>query len=177
MDIKKNNLIILRGPSCSGKTTAAKTLFSMATGKTALIQQDYYREMFNHSGGGSKSNSEVIHRMIEHNTIAVLESAYNVILEGILSVKSYQKIVDRIIECHSGKSYIFYFDVSIEETIRRRNTKEGNLSYGADELRAWYPSAHQSNHELEILIPESFTADETVKFIAEMIEIKNGVTV
>jgi len=86
-----NKFIILRGPSASGKTTIAKELFKKTKGKTVLIQQDYYRFIFKPAEGGSKPNSDVIYRMIEHNTALALQSGYNVILEGILSVKSYQK--------------------------------------------------------------------------------------
>jgi len=35
--MKKNILIIIRGPSCSGKTTLAKKLFSSSNNKTAIV--------------------------------------------------------------------------------------------------------------------------------------------
>jgi len=160
-----NRLLILRGPSGSGKTTVAKRLFKIAKRKTALIEQDYYRFIFNPAGGGSKPNSDVIHQMIEHNTIVALQSGYDVILEGILSVKSYAQVIDRIISSHLGSCYIFYFDISFEETIKRHSTKEGSYRYGENERREWYPAAHKSGHRLENLIPEAFTVDQTVKHI------------
>ena len=86
--MKKNILIIIRGPSCSGKTTLAKKLFSSSNNKTAIIQQDHYREIFNPPGGGSKHNGEVIPLMIEHNTKVALENGYNVILEGVFNVET-----------------------------------------------------------------------------------------
>ncbi|MCP3849937.1 MAG: kinase [Gammaproteobacteria bacterium] len=169
--MKPNNdncLLILRGPSGSGKTTVARKLFGIANRKVALIEQDYYRFIFNPAGSGSRQNSDVIHQMIEHNTSIALQSGYNVILEGILSVKSYAKVIDRIISSHSGKSYIFYFDISFEETIKRHSTKEGNYKYGEAEMREWYPAAHKSGHELENLIPEVFTIDQTVSHIIKI---------
>jgi len=161
----ENVFIILRGPSASGKTTIAKKLFQMAKNKTALIQQDYYRFIFNPAGGGSKPNSEVIHKMIEHNTLASLQSGYDVILEGILSVRSYQSIIERLIATHGGQSYIFYFDISLDETLKRHQTKKINLKYSQEEVRQWYPAAHKSGHEREIIIPEYYSKDRIIEEI------------
>ncbi len=163
-----NCLLILRGPSGSGKTTVARKLFGMSKRKVALIEQDHYRFIFNPAGGGSRPNSDVIHQMLEHNTSIALQSGYNVILEGILSVKSYEKVIDRVISSHSGNCYIFYFDISFEETVKRHSTKEGNCEYGEAEMREWYPAAHKSGHRLENLIPEVFTIDQTVSHIIEI---------
>jgi predicted kinase len=163
-----NCLIILRGPSASGKSTVAKKLFNVAKKKTAIIEQDHYRFIFNPAGGGSKPNSDVIHQMIEHNTVTALQAGYNVILEGILSVKSYEQTIERIISNHSGNSHIFYFDISFEETIKRHATKEGNYKYGKAEMKEWYSAAHKSGHPLEHLIPESFTVEQTVSHILEV---------
>jgi len=160
-----NCLLILRGPSGSGKTTVAKRLFEMAKRKTALMEQDHYRFIFNPAGGGSKPNSVVIHQMIEHNTMVALKSGYNVILEGILSVKSYEHIIDRIISVHTGSCYIFYFEISFEETVKRHLTKEGNYTYGKAQMREWYPAACKSGHNLENIIPEEYTIEQTVKHI------------
>ncbi|MCA9388350.1 AAA family ATPase [Candidatus Berkelbacteria bacterium] len=38
-----NKLIIIRGPSSSGKTTTARKLRESCKGKVALIEQDYIR--------------------------------------------------------------------------------------------------------------------------------------
>lgn len=165
---KENILLILRGPSGSGKTTVAKRLFKISKRKVALIQQDYYRFIFNPAGGGSKPNSDIIHQMIEHNTIVALQSGYNVILEGILSVKSYEQVIDRIIASHWGSCFIFYFDISFEVTVKRHSTKEGCDSYGETEMKEWYPAAHKSGHRLENLISEAFTIDQTVNHILEI---------
>jgi len=155
-------LLILRGPSASGKSTIAQQLFSRAKDKTVLIQQDHYRFIFNPSGGGSKPNSEVIHSMIEHNALTALLAGYNVILEGILSVQSYQSIIERLIKQHSGRSFIFYFDIRFEETVKRHNCKKSTYDYGVDEMKEWYLSSYKSGHELEILLGESETEHDII---------------
>lgn len=159
-------LIVLRGPSGSGKSTVAKGLFKDAVRRTALIDQDHYRFIFKPAGGGSKPNSDTIHKMIKSNALIALADGYDVILEGILSVKSYAKVLDDIFAQHPQENYMFYFDISLEETIRRHSIrKTDEHSFGEEDMREWYPAAHRSNHELEQIIPEEFTLEETINFI------------
>lgn len=160
-----SKLIILRGPSGSGKSTVAKELFSKAKSKACLIDQDYYRFIFKPAGGGSRPNSSTIHKMIESNVLIALEDGYDVILEGILSVKSYSEVLERIFAKHPNENYMFYFDVSFDETVRRHATRAKVGEFGEEDMREWYPIAHKSDHKLEQIIPESFSLQETLDFI------------
>lgn len=121
--MNETKLIILRGPSGSGKSSVAKWLFEQATGRVALIEQDHYRFMFKPAGGGGKYNSDTVHRLIRHNVLEVLQDGYDVILEGILSVKSYGEVFETIFAEHPQENYIFYFDISLEETLRRHKAR------------------------------------------------------
>lgn len=162
-------LIVLRGPSGSGKSTVAKKLFEDAARQTCLIDQDHYRFIFKPPGGGGKPNSDTIHKMIKANTLTALGDGYDVILEGILSVKSYGKVLDEIFEIHPEENYMFYFDISFEETTRRHNIrKTAKHKFSENDMREWYPVAHRSNHKLEQIIPESFSIDETISFIKKV---------
>ena len=165
---RKNQLIILRGPSGAGKSTVAKELFAQTTKKVVVIQQDHYRFIFKPAGGGSKPNSDAIHKMIENNCLVALDGGYDVILEGILSVRSYCNVLDRLIGAHKGASYIFYFDLSFEETTKRHQTRSHYSNFGVNEMRQWYPAAHRSDHHLERLIPKEFSMQETVAHIKEV---------
>ena len=81
------------------------------------------------------------------------------------------KVLDEIFEKHSDENYMFYFDVSIEETIRRHSLKtlDSELpSFGEKELRYWYDNAHKSNHRLEQIIPEAFSAQETFENVKKI---------
>lgn len=162
---KGTKLVVLRGPSGSGKSTVARMLFEQAQGVTALIEQDHYRFIFKPPGGGNKPNSDTIHKMIKHNVIAALSDGYDVILEGILSVRSYGALLEEIFAAHPSKNYMFYFDISFEETVRRHKTRPGKSSFGEVEMREWYPAAHKSEHEIEQIIPENFSIQQTVDFI------------
>lgn len=134
--------------------------------KVALIEQDYYRVIFNPPGGGGKLNSATIHKMIYHNVVTALNDGYDVILEGILSVKSYEKVLESIFKKHPKENYLFYFDISFEETIRRHGTRVvKGKQFGRKEMQEWYPGSHRSNHKLEMLIPESYSIKQTIAFI------------
>ena len=141
---QENRFIMLRGPSGSGKTTIAKRLFALARGRTVLIHQDYYRFIFKPAGGGGRTNSDVIHEMIEHNCRCALAAGYDVILEGILTVKAYS---------------------SFEETARRHETRQATSDFTVDDMRPWYTASHRSNHHLERLIPEHYSESDTIAYI------------
>lgn len=160
-------LIILRGPSGSGKSAVAKNLFEETRHKTALIDQDHYRFIFKPAGGGTKPNSDTIHKMISHNTLQALRDGYNVILEGILSVRSYGEVLEEIFLQHPEENYIFYFDISFEETLRRHAKRAKSVEFGEADMREWYPASHRSDHQFEYIIPEQYSAKDTVNFIKQ----------
>lgn len=161
-----NKLIIVRGPSGSGKSTIAKALFEKAEKPVAFIAQDYYRFMFKPAGGGGKYNSSAIHQMIKNDVLIALENRYDVILEGILSEKSYGTVLEEIFKCHPAENYMFYLDVSLEETMRRHETRVvSGPAFDAEKMRSWYAMAHRSNHRLERIIPEDSSLGESLDFI------------
>ena len=188
--VRDTRLIILRGPSGSGKTTTAKTLFDGAKRRTVLIEQDYYRFIFNPPGGGEKPNSDTIHKMIKNDVLTALGDGYDVILEGILSVKAYEQILEEIFQQHTQNNYIFYFNISFEETVKRHKHRQAVGMQSVDksklvqdqkrnqrlqefdehDMQQWYADAHRSGHELEHIIPETSSAQQTIEFIKQIIK-------
>ena len=162
-----SKLIILRGPSGSGKSTVSKILFKKAKSKICLIEQDYYRFIFKPAGGGSKPNSDTIHKMIKSDTLFALNDGYDVILEGILGEKSYGKILEQIFAEHPNNNFMYYFDISFEETVKRHETRKitRGSGFSKDDMRKWYSASYKSGHKLEQIIPESFLVDDTVSKI------------
>lgn len=164
-----SKLIILRGPSGSGKSTVARELFKNASPKTALIEQDHYRFIFKPAGGGSKLNSDTIRRMIKHNTLTALGDGYNVILEGILSLRAYGEVLSEIFERHPHENHLFYFDVSLEEALRRHTTRPEQAGFGEAEMREWYEvGACRYGREPERVIPEDSSLEQTLRFIKKV---------
>ncbi len=157
-------LIILRGPSGSGKTIISKILFEKSLNKIALIEQDHYRFIFKPAGGGGKTNSPTIHKMIKSDTLIALNDGYDVVLEGILGVNSYDTVLKEIMDTHPNNNFLYYFDISFEETIRRHSTRIVMLGSGFDEedMRQWYSASQKSIHFTEEIIPEPSTVRDTV---------------
>jgi len=89
--------------------------------------------------------------MIEHNTTAALKLGYNVILEGVLNVKLYQ----------------FHLDVSLEQTVDRGKTKPVSALFTAEQLEQWYPASRVPYHNLEVLVPEHFSSNDSFEFILD----------
>jgi adenylate kinase family enzyme len=161
--MSETKIVVLRGPSGSGKTTTAKSLFEKVSARTVLIEQDHYRFIFKPAGGGSKPNSAAIHKMIKSDVLIALQEGYNVILEGILGPKSYDDVLDDIFRQHLGENYVYYFDMSFEETVRRHATR--NSDFGPEDMRNWYPASYRSSQHPERIIPESSILEETVSKI------------
>jgi predicted kinase len=168
-----SKLIVIRGPSGSGKSTVAKELFRNAKRKTCLIEQDYYRFIFRSRDDGSKTNSATIHKMIKNNVLTALDDGYDVILEGILATKSYVDDLNEIISKHPSENYFFYFDISLEETMRRHQTRpsRNTSTYTEGDLRAFYPERYIPAHESEMTITEVYSANETLAHIIKACDI------
>lgn len=156
-------LIILRGPSGSGKSTTAKKLFEQAARPTAFIEQDHYRFIFKPAGG--KRNSKTIHTMIRDNILSALEDGYDVITEGIYNRRSYQATFAEIFVKHPANNYIFYFDISFEETLRRHRTKPNKDEWSEADMKDWYQPHDFLGYDFEHNIPETSTARQIFTYI------------
>ncbi len=158
-----SKLIILRGPSGAGKSTVAKNLFKQCKKPTILIEQDYYRFIFKPAGG--KINSKTIHKMIKDNVLTGLSDDYDVILEGIFNVKSYKETFSEIFDIHQTNNYIFYFDISFAETIKRHRTKPNKAEWSETDMVDWYHPNDHLGYEFEDTISENSSVEQTIKKI------------
>jgi hypothetical protein len=102
--------------------------------------------------------------MIKNNVLTAINDGYDVILEGIFSAKSYANDFKDIISQHPIENYLFYFDVSLDETIRRHQTRpsRNTSTYTEDDLRTFYPKTYEPIHESENVIPETASIDEAL---------------
>ncbi|RKF52668.1 hypothetical protein BCY92_06495 [Bacillus wiedmannii] len=133
--IHQSTLIILRGNSASGKTTIAKQLQEHFGQGTLLVSQDVVRrDMLRvHDTMGNLS-----HDLLFEITKYGKGKCEFVILEGILNSRRYGDMLKELVHYFEGSAYTYYFDLSLEETIRRHNTREKRLEFGEDALRKWY---------------------------------------
>lgn len=159
------NLIILRGPSASGKSTVAKKLRNHLEGPVALLDFDVFRDTFLDKKGDYYL---VASKLLMQTTETALEARYDVIVDGFYRMENYPDLLPELIENHPQNNYMFYFDVSLETTIKRHQHRDKANEFGEKELREWYykPSA-SGIYEFEHKISEELDVQETVDLILE----------
>jgi predicted kinase len=156
-----SKLIVLRGNSASGKSTVARMVREASTRKTALVEQDYLRRIVL-----KEKDTEGAHNieLIFQTTVFALSRGYDVILDGILYFRHYGEMLAQLAAL-CPDHYFFYFDVSLEETLRRHATKPIAHEVGEHQLREWYREGNVTGFPGETIVPESATLEEAVALI------------
>lgn len=126
-----NRLIVIRGNSCSGKTTVARTLHPLLPG-CALVEQDHFRRMMLREKPGGLAP-----RLIESTVQWLLDHDRQVILEGILFSDEYQSMLVSLMY-YAERTHLFYLDVRLEETLRRNAARPEGHRHSPDDMRAWF---------------------------------------
>ena len=90
---------------------------------------------------------------------------YTVILEGILSNKKYGKMLQRLLANFNGAKYIYYFDLSIEETLRRHANKPNAAGFGETEMRKWWKDKDFLGASQEKIVNQEMSQAEVVQMI------------
>ena len=103
--------------------------------------------------------------MIRDNVLSALEDGYDVILEGIFTVKSYKSVFEEIFSKHPRQNHIFYFDISFKETINRHATRESKNLFTENDMKSWYIPNDLMGFSLEHVIAEQSSLEETVEEI------------
>jgi predicted kinase len=156
-------LVVVRGNSGSGKSTIARQL-QLGYGRgCALIEQDYLRRTMlrelDRPGG-------IAPALIEHTARFALDHGYHVVLEGILHRARYGPMLDRLRADHAGRTYVFYLDVSFEETVRRHATRPQAGDFSPEQMRDWYSAGDLLGGPGEQVIAETSAEPETLALIA-----------
>lgn len=154
-------LIILRGNSGTGKSSTAKLLRDQAKTKTALIEQDYLRRtVLKEKEVEDGDNITLIKQTVEFAAVR----NYNVILEGILAAKRYKPMLEELID-QFDEFYAYYFDISLEETLRRHENKP-NADEFREKLRDWYVQGDTLGVVGEKVIDETYSQEKIVAMIS-----------
>lgn len=158
----ETKLIMLRGNSASGKSTAAKEIRKRFGRGIAIVGQDNIRrDILRERDEPGAANISLIDLTARY----ALDRGYHVIVEGILYADRYGDMLRRLREDHRGTSHFYYFDVSFEETVRRHATKSQADEYGDAEMRRWYRSRDFLPGVDEHCIPESTELGDIVNLI------------
>lgn len=156
-------LIIIRGPSGAGKSTVAKALMGLTTRPTVLVDLDYYRFGY----VNSPNNEHQIEYVLSGNdVISSLKLGFDVIFDGNFTAASRMNFLKRLFAEHPDENYLFYLEASLEETLKRHNTKI-NSRIDTDKMKEVYQFASPVGHKDEVVIPEDSSVDETVQLIRD----------
>ncbi len=159
----ENKLIILRGNSGSGKSTVARALRDQRTHKSkiALVEQDYLRRIvLKEKETEDGDNISLIKQTVEF----ALSHGYDVILEGIFYSKRYRSMTNELLNS-APNNFVYYFDISFEETLHRHQSKSVSDEFGEKEMRSWFKDKDLLGVENEYIIGESSSFSDTVSHI------------
>jgi len=142
-------LIIIRGNSGSGKSTISKRLQHEMGYQTMLIPQDVVRrEMLRVRDEDKNPSIQLIYDLAMYGS----RIGFDVIVEGIFVNERYGDMLRKLIDDFNGESYVYYFDIPIEVTLQRHDTKPNAHEFGEKELREWWVDKDYLNVPNEKLI-------------------------
>ena len=134
-----SKLIIIRGNSGSGKSTVAKEIRTRIgdglSDNTMLVQQDVLRRdiLRERDTLDKLSTIELIELVVEFGR----KQGRVVILEGILRAEKYGTMLRKLAN-KFDEVYVYYFDLSFEETLVRHKSKPNAHEFGEKEMREWW---------------------------------------
>ncbi|MCQ9165375.1 MULTISPECIES: AAA family ATPase [unclassified Arthrobacter] len=160
-----STLIVLRGNSGSGKSTVARALQHELG--AVWIEQDYFRRgILGETGNYSLLSVE----LIEHAAQLALRHGRDVIMDGMFNASAYSATFIRLRNGHAGPSLFYAWDLTLEETLRRHQTRPHKLAdFGEKQMRGWYHgwNALEGVAERPILAGDS-VADAVRRIVADV---------
>lgn len=159
----QKRLMLIRGNSGSGKTSAARLLRTQMDGKTLLISQDAVRiDMF------WDKNAEAVPLIG-----ALMEYGYAqrecTILEGILDAARYKPVFERALALFGAENiFAYYYDIPFEETLRRHQLKN-RADFGEEDMRRWWKEKDWIGLICETILTKDMSLEDAVaKMLADM---------
>ena len=133
---ESTRLIILRGNSASGKTSAAWEIRRRFHHRhLAIVSQDVLRRDILRVKD-EPGNPAI--GLIDLTARYALDHGFHVIVEGIMGSHSHADMLTRLVRDHAGESACFYYDLTFDETVARHASKPQAAEYGAELMRDWY---------------------------------------
>lgn len=164
----KTKLIIIRGPSASGKSTVAREIAESSTRKVAWLEEDHFRRVILQAKEPPELRREICKKMLCDNARTLLKSDFDVVIEGILSKKHYTETIKELFREHDGDSYLFHFNVSLKETAKRHRTKPIADVVTEAQLQEWYAAGGSIGIDSEEIIAESLSKEQAVSHIRKI---------
>lgn len=155
-------LIVLRGPSGAGKSSTARGLRGRVGRSLAIVEQDYLRRIVlkERDVRGAANVS-----LISQTARFALDHGWHAVVEGILFADHYRSMLEGLVRDHAGPTFLYYFDVELEETLRRHLTRPQASEFTFDDMRSWYVERDLLESVPERVVPQQSSLVETVNLI------------
>ncbi|MGO1545600.1 MAG: AAA family ATPase [Gulosibacter sp.] len=128
-------LIIIRGNSGSGKSQLAHAIRAARPRGVAIIGHDVLRRevlhVRDHPGALSVPYIDLSARF-------ALDNGLDVVIEGILHSESYGEMLTQLRNDHAGLTRCYYYELSLEETLKRHRTKALAAEVSEADVTSWY---------------------------------------
>ena len=168
MNSAEPKLIIIRGPSGSGKSTIANKLREISDHKIALLEFDTFR---NDILGLQGDYYPAAIEMYTNSALTALANGYDVIMDGIYRPEGHDNPLEKLFAGHDGENYIFWFDISLDETTKRHAGREKSKLFGEKELAEWYSKPTAMGYDFEYAISEDSSIEQAVELIRNKTEL------
>ena len=155
-------LILLRGNSGSGKSSVASGLRERHGPGLAWVEQDHLRRVL--LGERDRPGAANI-GLIDQTVRYALDAGFHVVCEGILFTGHYGEMLRTLCSEHLGSTFVYYFDVPFEETVRRHATRAWAAEVTPEQMRDWWSEDDRLGVAGEIVIPAASSLAATVESI------------
>ncbi len=153
-------LIILRGNSGSGKTSAAKILQQKFGSNTMLLSHDMIRMEVLHVWGkeGLEKSLPLMIQLLKYGR----QHSEITILEGILHSGDYSLLFETAVAEYGQDIFAYYYDLPFEETLLRHSTKPNRDDFGESDMRRWWREKDFLPNISETILTKEISLDEAV---------------
>lgn len=156
-------LIILRGNSGSGKTSAARALQEKLGPNTMLISHDMVRMQILHVWGkeGIERSLPLMIALLKYGR----QHSEVTILEGILDSTEYPLLFETAVKEFGSDIFAYYYDLPFEETLRRHSTKPNRFEFGEEDMRRWWRGQDYLTLISETIFTKELSLEDAVEKI------------
>lgn len=167
-------LIMIRGNSGSGKSSAAKALQRKFGRNTLMVPQDIVRrEMLWTKDGADTAAVPLLISLMEYG----YANSEVTILEGILNSIWYKPLFEQAVRIfHEENIYAYYYDLPFDETLRRHNTKGNKYDFGEEDMRRWWNEKDFIGFIKEKVLTAELTLDDAVELILSDIQFERDIS-
>lgn len=149
-----SRLITIRGNSGSGKSLLAQAIRAARPRGIAILGHDTLRREILHVPDRPGALSV---EYIDLSARFALDNGLHVVIEGILHSEIYGEMLTRLIRDLRGTTASYYYELELEETLRRHRTKSKAEEVSEASVESWY----RATDRIPLLNEVVFDADVT----------------